>query len=60
MNRWSHAEGDIVDVDVIDYEDRGAEMCEDCNCYVADDEVKFEDGASYCPGCYADAFGEEF
>lgn len=55
MNRWSHAEGDVVDVDM--YEP-GVEICEECNEVVDDSEVKFDAGDSYCPDCYNYVFGD--
>jgi formylmethanofuran dehydrogenase subunit E len=57
VNRWSHAEGDIVDVDVIDY--YGVKICEQCGDEVEYDDVRFEDGDSYCADCFNDVFGEE-
>lgn len=57
MNRWSHPEGDVVDVDVIEYEET-FKVCDEC-C----DEFDLMDGGGieeddvFCEPCYNEIFG---
>jgi formylmethanofuran dehydrogenase subunit E len=53
--RWSYAEGDVVDVD--EYDD-SVEVCEECDEEVLPEAARFDDGDPFCLECWADLFGE--
>ena len=53
--RWSHAEGDLVDVDDMDV---GVEVCEECCEEILTDAAQFDDGDPFCAECWDECFGE--
>jgi hypothetical protein len=58
MNRWSHAEGDIVDVDEIDYGYLCGYLC--CYCGAYGEHGGFtDDDEDYCPDCFEQLFVKE-
>lgn len=57
MNRWSHVEGDVVDVDVVDGI-AGDYLCVNCGAF-GEHGGFTDDDEDYCQDCYEELFGGE-